>query len=160
MENKKWQDTIRYTLSVNKRFTQNTGDKHWTFSKIITKPLNCRRSFSQDKQEYYVNGKFLCPQCGGKFTRWANLHQHLERKDHTGLDIIKRNSDTESFKNSETKDTETFQMDDFEPTNYLETNLLHEEGELQVNLCQKLLFLHQLTHNMTTYCSLNYKFNT
>jgi phosphatidate phosphatase LPIN len=31
---------------------------------------------------------------------------------------------------------------------------------IQVNLCQKLLFLHQLTHNMTTECSLNYKFNT
>ena len=31
---------------------------------------------------------------------------------------------------------------------------------VQVNLCQKLLFLHQLTHNMTTDCSLNYKFNT
>ena len=30
---------------------------------------------------------------------------------------------------------------------------------LQVNLCQKLLFLHQLTHNMTTDCSLNYKSN-
>ena len=29
-----------------------------------------------------------------------------------------------------------------------------------VNLCQKLLFLQQLTHNMTTDCSLNYKFNT
>ena len=32
--------------------------------------------------------------------------------------------------------------------------------KVQVNLCQKLLFLHQLTHNMTTDCSLNYKFNT
>ena len=31
---------------------------------------------------------------------------------------------------------------------------------VQVNLCQKLLFLHQLTHKMTTDCSLNYKFNT
>ena len=29
-----------------------------------------------------------------------------------------------------------------------------------VNLCLKLLFLHQLTHNMTTDCSLKYKFNT
>ena len=29
-----------------------------------------------------------------------------------------------------------------------------------VNLCQKLLFLHQLTHNMTADCSLNCKFNT
>ena len=28
---------------------------------------------------------------------------------------------------------------------------------LQVNLCQKLLFLHQLTHNMETDFSLNYK---
>ena len=32
--------------------------------------------------------------------------------------------------------------------------------ELQVNLCQKLLFFHQLTHNMMPDCSLNYKFNT
>ena len=31
---------------------------------------------------------------------------------------------------------------------------------LQVNLCQKLLYLHQLTHNMTTDCTLNYKFKT
>ena len=31
--------------------------------------------------------------------------------------------------------------------------------DVQVNLYQKLLFLHQLTHNMTTDCSLNYKFN-
>ena len=29
---------------------------------------------------------------------------------------------------------------------------------LQINLCQKVLFLHQLTHNMTTNCSLNYEF--
>ena len=31
---------------------------------------------------------------------------------------------------------------------------------LQVNLCQKHFFLHQLTHNMTKDCSLNYKFST
>ena len=31
---------------------------------------------------------------------------------------------------------------------------------IQVNLCQKLLFLHQITHNVTTDSSLNYKFNT
>ena len=30
----------------------------------------------------------------------------------------------------------------------------------QVNLCQKFLFLHQLTHNMTTDCSLNCEINT
>ena len=32
--------------------------------------------------------------------------------------------------------------------------------QLQVDNCQKLLFLHQLTHNMTTDCLLNYKFST
>ena len=31
---------------------------------------------------------------------------------------------------------------------------------IQVNDCQKLLFLHQLTHNMTTDCSLNHQFST
>ena len=31
---------------------------------------------------------------------------------------------------------------------------------VQVNLCQKHLFLHQLTHNMTKYCSLIYQFST
>ena len=40
------------------------------------------------------------------------------------------------------------------------THKLRWQDKVQVNLCQKLLFLHQLTHNMTTYCSLNYKFNT
>ena len=30
---------------------------------------------------------------------------------------------------------------------------------VQVNLCQRLLFLHQLTHNMTTDCSWNYHEN-
>ena len=37
---------------------------------------------------------------------------------------------------------------------------VHYHQNVQVNLCQKLLFLHQLTHNMTTDCSLNHKFNT
>ena len=32
-------------------------------------------------------------------------------------------------------------------------------GLIQVKFCQKFLFLHQLTHNMTTDWSLNYKFN-
>ena len=31
---------------------------------------------------------------------------------------------------------------------------------IQVNLCQKPSFLHQLTQNMTKYCLLNYKFST
>ena len=31
---------------------------------------------------------------------------------------------------------------------------------VQVNLCQELLFLHQLTHNVTSDCSFKYKFNS
>ena len=31
---------------------------------------------------------------------------------------------------------------------------------VQVNICQKLSFLPQITHNMTTDCSLNYEFST
>ena len=34
------------------------------------------------------------------------------------------------------------------------------ETKIQVNLCQKHLFLDQLTHNMTKDCSLIYQFNT
>ena len=37
---------------------------------------------------------------------------------------------------------------------------MHNFVQVQVNLCQKLWFLQQLTHNMTTNCSLNYKLNT
>ena len=36
----------------------------------------------------------------------------------------------------------------------------HRIGVVQVNLCQKHLFLYQLTHNMTTDSSLNYKLST
>ena len=32
--------------------------------------------------------------------------------------------------------------------------------DVQLNLFQKFLFLHQLTRNLTTDCSLNYKFST
>ena len=34
------------------------------------------------------------------------------------------------------------------------------EQTVQVNLCQKHLFLQQLTHNMSKDCSLNYEFST
>ena len=40
-------------------------------------------------------------------------------------------------------------LDNLLPTTYV-----------QVNLFQKYLFLHQLTHNMTKDCPLNYQFNT
>ena len=39
-------------------------------------------------------------------------------------------------------------------------SLDRQKTRLQVNLCQKLLFLYQLTHNMTKDCSLIYQFST
>ena len=68
---------------------------------------------SKEKQEHYVDGMFVCPKCGRKFTRWTNLKSHLEREDlciETGK--IKRNSDSKS----ESNDIKTFQTDNFEPT--------------------------------------------
>ena len=35
-----------------------------------------------------------------------------------------------------------------------------KNADLQVNLCQKHLFSHQLIHNITKVCSLIYQFNT
>ena len=35
-----------------------------------------------------------------------------------------------------------------------------QKSLVQVNLCQKSLFLHQLNHNITTDCSMNYEFST
>ena len=40
------------------------------------------------------------------------------------------------------------------------TNFLSIFLHVQVNLCQKCLFSHQLTHNMTKDCSLIYQFST
>ena len=38
--------------------------------------------------------------------------------------------------------------------------MVQQTFKVQVNLCQKYLFSHQLTHNMTKDCSSIYKFNT
>ena len=43
---------------------------------------------------------------------------------------------------------------------YKDVELLKDDQVIQVNLFQKHLFLHRLTHNMTKDCSLNYKFRT
>ena len=43
---------------------------------------------------------------------------------------------------------------------YTETLILLQTFSVQVNLFQKHLFLHQLNHNITKCCSLNYKFST
>ena len=45
------------------------------------------------------------------------------------------------------------------PASFIYQSSESKQYLLQVNLCQRLLFLHQLTQNMTINCSLNYKFN-
>ena len=43
---------------------------------------------------------------------------------------------------------------------YVNTSLSYWLTYLQIHFCQKHLFLHQLSHNMTKYFLLNYLFNT
>ena len=43
---------------------------------------------------------------------------------------------------------------------YVDANLNQLSLDLQVNLCQKHSFLHQLTQHMTADCSFNYEFST
>ena len=43
---------------------------------------------------------------------------------------------------------------------YYENKSFNSKTCVQVNIFQKHLFLHQLSHNMTKNCSLNYKFST
>ena len=66
---------------------------------------------SKEKQEHYVDGKFLCPKCDRKFTQWTNLKVEREVLC-TGTGKIKRNSESKS----ESNDIGTFQTDNFEPT--------------------------------------------
>ena len=40
------------------------------------------------------------------------------------------------------------------------SNFISNKRQIQINLCQKNLFLDQLTHNMTKYCLLIYQFST
>merc|ERR1712129_21405 len=78
------------------------------------------------REEYYLDGKFLCPECGKKFSQLGNFQQHLERKDHTEIrKEIDKDSETHDMKSNIMEDN------DFEPTNYLETNLVIKEEPIE-----------------------------
>ena len=51
-------------------------------------------------------------------------------------------------------------LDSKRHTAFYDTVIEFSSAQVQVNLFQKHLFLHYLTHNMTKDCSLNYKFST
>ena len=62
-------------------------------SKPRQKPLNPRsKKLEAWKEEYYVDGKFVCPECGKKCSQFGAFQEHLDRKDHIGgfqlLDLI------------------------------------------------------------------------
>ena len=67
------------------------------YGALLDKTLRFFKDMSKEKQEYYNDGMFVCPKCGRKFTRWANLKSHLKREDLCeGTGKIKRNSDSNS----------------------------------------------------------------
>jgi len=63
------------------------------------------------KEEYYVDGKFVCPECGKKFSQFGNFQQHLDRKDHIE---VKREIDAKFDKNSKTNDIIDIKYDPLE----------------------------------------------
>ena len=81
-------------------------------------------------------------------------------------------SNTEFIGEQMVRDCSFYKYNFFSKTYFLNGNHIWQtffgfffqaEGKLkllQVNLCQKHLFSHQLTHNMTKDCSLIYQFNT
>ena len=96
---------------------------------LLDKTLHFFEELGKEKQEHYVDGMFVCPKCGRKFTRWANLQRHLEREDLcNGTGKIIRNIDSKSESNDiEITEEESekgpqkyskkySKTDDFEPT--------------------------------------------
>ena len=58
------------------------------------------------------------------------------------------------------KVTEDKELTEQPQARYIQGMCINILQYVQVNLCQKHLFLQQLTHNMSKDCSLNYKFST
>ena len=71
-------------------------------SKPRQKPLNPRsKKLEVWKAEYYIDGKFVCPECGKKCSQFGSFQEHLDRKDHIE---IKREIYAKFDKNSKTND--------------------------------------------------------
>ena len=75
------EENLNCKTKANLQFlSRQEGNKKIT-KKIKRKPLDFWR------EEYYLDGKFLCPECGKKFSQLDNFQQHLERKHHTGKSL-------------------------------------------------------------------------
>ena len=89
---------------------ENPESEHSSFGH--QKSLNPRsKKLEAWKEEYYVDGKFVCPECGKKFSQFGNFQQHLDRKDHIE---VKREIDAKFDKNSKTNDIIDIKYDPLE----------------------------------------------
>ena len=92
-----------------------------------------------------------CYDCGKSFFNERFFEAHVKRR-HSNENIIKNQEVTVSLLSRSAHTNNQYESRIF--------TMIFLFIYLQVNLCQKLFFLHQLTHNTRTDCSLNYKFNT
>ena len=88
------------------------------------------------------------------WVKWKTTGNLLLRKDESNFRLV--HAPTSSQVNKSWRNV--CRLKRSQTTLWLNVSVkLRPQFYIQVNLCQKLLFLHPLTHNMTT---LNYKFNT
>ena len=97
----------------------------------------CNKSYSNKEalkrhlQFVHSNEKFKCSKCNKSYSNKDNLNRHMKFVHVND----KKTNKTNQFK-----------------CLICGTTFLHKHS-LQVNLCQKIFFLHQLTHNIMTDCS-------
>ena len=170
--------SLRYmTLPLKIKQTKKTRT-HWTWPRVLTWPkalsvlcavykyvirystCNCQNCVIETSSIHtavlitsWFSSNFTCYTSGvfGFITLQKNPVTNKEKMLKTGAEKLLRKNPGISLLRSATS-THT-------NSTKLCQNKAGESNFIQVTLCQKLLFLHQLTHNMTTDCSSNYKFN-
>ena len=103
-------------------------------------------SFHEEKKPVYTE-TYECDFCDKTFSRPDNVTRHIKAV-HEGKKPFPCEECDKSFAEKRSLNHHMLSF--------------HEEKMplLQANLFQKHLFLHQLTHNVTKYCSLNYQFSS
>ena len=128
------------------------------------KCTTCNKSYSQKKKlkrhmkTVHSNEEFECNTCNKSYSNKEALKRHLQfvhsnekfkcskcNKSYSNKDNLNRHMKFVHVNDKKTNKTSQFKC------LICGTTFLHKHS-LQVNLCQKILFLHQLTHNMTIDC--------
>ena len=107
------------------------------------------------KEEYYVDGKFVCPECGKKCSQFGSFQEHLDRKDHIE---IKREIDAKFDKDSKTNDIMDIKADPLEEdkSEQCETDGQAYSYNFKVNeqgkfVCEKCDTLYNLKASLKTH---------